>query len=326
MKLLLALTLIACGCTAVAQSSATEDPQLRQEAVRLMERAAAASSPLTWPDLKRVDSFRAYGPQGERSGVYSRTVQQNKAVRNEAHFGTYAQVEVWHGRDVQSRQTGDMFPPELDDVWKLTPVRLMHFDDTDLIHAIRNDNVNGRAARCIAFETVTQHKSQLDNEFCVDAENGAFLRDRTGNELVEYSDYFPFAGAYFPAHIRYSVDGKLKTEIDQSMRALTADDMSDFVPPANAEHKIACGSFRRPLMINSPQPKPGNGGNTYEVVVRGLVKEDGHLYGAVVQSSEREDLNSEALAVADQWTFTPGMCDARPNQDEVEINLHFVNR
>jgi TonB family protein len=79
-------------------------------------------------------------------------------------------------------------------------------------------------------------------------------------------------------------------------------------------------------MINSPQPKPGNGGGNYEVVVRGLVKEDGHVYSAVVQSSEREDLNSEALAIASQWSFTAGMCDGRPNQDEVEIKLHFVNR
>lgn len=46
----------------------------------------------------------------------------------------------------------------------------------------------------------------------------------------------------------------------------------------------------------------------------------------MVVSSERPDLFEEALSLIQQWTFTPGVCDGKPNSEEVIVTLHFHGR
>jgi len=46
-----------------------------------------------------------------------------------------------------------------------------------------------------------------------------------------------------------------------------------------------------------PQPKPGNGGGDFDVVVRGMIGTDGKAHDAVVRGSERFDLDAEAVSV-----------------------------
>ena len=75
-----------------------------------------------------------------------------------------------------------------------------------------------------------------------------------------------------------------------------------------------------------PQPKPGDSDRNDDVVVRGLVGEDGKLRQAVVQISERADLNAEALSLAQAWVFSPAMCNGKPNSAEVNLTLHFQGR
>ena len=75
-----------------------------------------------------------------------------------------------------------------------------------------------------------------------------------------------------------------------------------------------------------PQPKAGNGAGTVDIVVRGQVGVDGKMYDLAVQSSERPELNAGALAQAQQWTFTPAMCNGQPDVHEAAITLHFQGR
>lgn len=75
-----------------------------------------------------------------------------------------------------------------------------------------------------------------------------------------------------------------------------------------------------------PQPQPGSGGGNAEIVVRAMVGANGKVYEVTLQTSEREDLNSEALALAKQWTFDPSLCDGQPREQEVDITLHFQGR
>jgi TonB family protein len=60
--------------------------------------------------------------------------------------------------------------------------------------------------------------------------------------------------------------------------------------------------------------------------VRGSVGFEGKLHEMVVQDSDRPELNAEALSVAQQWTFTPAMCNGKPDVHEAEITLHFQGR
>jgi TonB family protein len=98
------------------------------------------------------------------------------------------------------------------------------------------------------------------------------------------------------------------------------------VPPPDVRILQLCTTYRRAIGQSMPQPKPGNRSSDAEVVVRGIIGEDGKLHNALVQHSERPDLNSEALNVAAQWVFLPAMCNGKPNPSEATLVLHFRDR
>ena len=75
-----------------------------------------------------------------------------------------------------------------------------------------------------------------------------------------------------------------------------------------------------------PQPKEGNGGRNVDVVIRGIISKDGKVREAVVQSAEHPDLGTEALALVQQWVFTPAVCNGDPNPQEAEFIVHFHGR
>ena len=72
-------------------------------------------------------------------------------------------------------------------------------------------------------------------------------------------------------------------------------------------------------------PQASTGIGQEELYMR-LVGIDGKMHELAVQNSERPDLNAEALAQAQQWIFTPAMCDGRADVHEASITLHFEGR
>jgi TonB family protein len=116
-------------------------------------------------------------------------------------------------------------------------------------------------------------------------------------------------------------------EIQQSMTVLTDATPNVLAPPPNARtYTRGCKVFRRAFGQSMPQPKPGNGGTEADVVVRGMIYPDGRIHDAVVQSSERSELNAEALDIIHQWTFTPALCDGQPAISEASFTLRFQGR
>ena len=75
-----------------------------------------------------------------------------------------------------------------------------------------------------------------------------------------------------------------------------------------------------------PQPEPAGRGPDVDVVVRGVIGKDGKVHSALIQSSSRPDLNSEALTLVAQWVFLPGMCNGNPNSTEASFVVHFHGR
>ncbi len=302
----------------------SQDLKVREEAVRLLEQANAVSLPPTLPNLERIDTFRVFGDAGVKEGSFTRMVIQGAGRRDEYIFGDYDLINVWTRKQVAVAGTDGILPPELDNVVRITPIYLLTFDDQDVIRSIADRSVNGRSAHCVAFDTI--HGEQSDNnELCVDAANGTLVFEKINGEIIENSDFFPFAGALFPGKINYSSGGAQKIEITQTMTALQAADNVLAAPPNSRMHKV-CATFRRPFGVSMPQPKPGNGGGNSDVVIRGMVGMDGKMYNTTVQSSDRPELNAEALQLAAQWTFTPAMCDGHPDAHEVDFILHFQGR
>lgn len=75
-----------------------------------------------------------------------------------------------------------------------------------------------------------------------------------------------------------------------------------------------------------PQPEPGRGGEDTELILRGIIGGDGKVHDAVVQSSDRTDLNAESLRVIQGWVFTPTLGNGRPVATEASFTLHFQAR
>ncbi len=302
-----------------------QDLKLREEAVRLVERADAASTSPNLPNLERVDTFRVFAEGATKEGSVTRVVIQGIGRRDEYKLGDYDLINIWTQKQVAVKGTQGILPPDLDTVARNAPINLVRFDDQDVVRSIDERQVGARAARCVEFDTIHGPKTD-SNEICIDAATGTFLQQKLGQDFIEYGDFFPFAGAMMAGTIRYSFAGVQRLEITQTMNALTAADSNVLAPPPNASMHGICTTFRRPFGVTMPQPKSGNGGSTVDIVIRGTVGTDGKVYGAVVQTSERPDLNQDALTIANQWRFTPAMCNGKPDAHEVDFTLEFQGR
>jgi hypothetical protein len=117
--------------------SFAQDVQLRQEAVRLLERANAVSLSPNLPNLERSDTFRVLdSDSGAREGAFTRVVVQGTGGRDEITFGDYHVVNVWTGGHLATTRTRELAPPEVHNLMRLTPIYLVRFDHEDVIHAI----------------------------------------------------------------------------------------------------------------------------------------------------------------------------------------------
>jgi hypothetical protein len=304
-----------------------QDVELRSRAVGLLERAHAASLAPNLPNLERVDTFRVFDPSSTaREGSFTRVVIQGVGRREESTLGNYHVVNVWTGDNLTTTRVAALAPPEIATVMHLTPINLVRFDQADVIRAITDRGLNGRSVHCIEFETIVGQDRQ-ENEVCVDASNGTLVSEKLGDDSIENSEFFPFAGALLPAKITYSVLGSgLKMEITQTMTALEDSTTNVLAAPPDALTLRRCTTFRRAIGQFMPQPPVGKGGRDIEVAVRGIIGPDGKVHGALVQSSPRPDLSEEALSLIAQWVFTPALCNGQPNQNEASFVLHFHGR
>jgi TonB family protein len=260
-----------------------------------------------------------------QQGSFTRVVVQGTGRRDEYNLGDFHLVNVFTQGKIAIEGASQIIPPPLVNVRRLTPIHMVRFDGEDVIHEIVDREAGDRMLRCIEFDTIRGARAAA-NEICVDRENGVLVSMKLGNQLIENSDFFPFAGVMMPGKISYSVGGQLRMEISQTMTELVDATPNVLAPPPNATIRQTCTTFRRAIGISLPQPKQGNLDSNYDVVVRGLVGEDGKVQQAVVQESERPDLNAEALSLAHTWVFTPAMCDGKPYATEVNLTLHFQGR
>jgi hypothetical protein len=309
-----------------AVASSAQDLEVRREAIQLLEKTSALSLSPNLPNLERVDTFRILDTSSPvREGTFTRVVVQGTGSREETTFGDYHAIEVWTHENVASVRTNALDPAEVDTVRRLTPIELLRFDEEDVIHAIVDKAAGGRKLRCIEFDTIRGQKLE-NNEFCVDTANGTLVSEKIGEELIENSEFFPFAGELIPAKIAYSFGGVRKLEISQTITELTEATENVLTAPPNAQNFRFCKTHRRAIGVSMPQPKPGNSGRDSDVVIRGIIESDGKVHEAVVQSAERADLGAEALGLIRQWVFTPMMCEGNPGSIGASFVLHFQGR
>ena len=315
------------GFLLLPAESAGEDPTVRSEAVVLLERANSASMSPNLPNLERTDVFRVLDTSSPvREGTFTRVVVQGAGRREETTFGDYHTVNVITPAGISTVRSSELPPAEVATLMRLTPVYLVRFADDDVIHAIVDKSgTGGQKVRCIEFDTIRGRRIE-NNEICVEAVNGTLASQKIGSELIEYSNFFPFAGGQFPAKIDYSRDGVRKLEITQTMTELKDATENVLAAPPNASLRVWCQTFKRAIGQSMPQPQEGNGGRDIDVAIRGIIGKDGKVHQAVIQSAERANLGQEALGLVEQWVFAPAVCNGQPNEEEATFIVHFHGR
>ncbi|HET9399645.1 MAG TPA: energy transducer TonB [Candidatus Acidoferrales bacterium] len=305
-----------------------QDPSPSQDAVRLLEQAHRVSLLENAPNYELNITFRTMdASQPSQVGTIRRVVIHGVGRRDEFAFGDFHVINVWTSRGIASTRKfgGNIRPPELDLALRYTPMYLVTFDKEDTVHEIVDRLIEGKRRRCIEFETVVGPKRD-QNELCVDPDNGTLVTEKLGQDLIENGDFFTFAGAFIPGRVVYSFKGEPKLEMIQTMAISTESPAEVMTPPKDAQDHPFCKTSRRVLIETSPMPPKGAGAGNVDAIVRGVVEADGRIHRAVIDRSERPDLNAEALDTVAQWTFTPALCDGNPNPTMISVVVHFFGR
>lgn len=303
-----------------------EDAQLRARAFELVEHSREVSTPKQSVANETVLTFRALGADGVlREGSYTRVFARDTGIREEYTFGDFHLVRINLSDRVAFVGPSRVLPAEVRETLMLVPIQTWRLDHEDVVRKIRKTDHKGQAAQCIEFDTIRGTEMNA-NELCVDGQTGAQIYDRSGNMELENSAFFDFAGAKLPGHIRQYRNGVLQLDIQLTRKVLEGPVSADmFTPPPGADIGMRCRTFLRAFGQSMPQP-PGNGGALTNIIVHAVIGTDGRVHDAVIESSDRPDLNGEALKVAQGWTFTPSMCNGQPNPQEANLVVRFQGR
>jgi hypothetical protein len=307
--------------------SPAQSPTVRTEAVQLLEKANGLSLSPKLPNLQRISTFQVLDTSSQvREGTFTRVVVQGVGRREETTFGDYHNIDVFTDTGLSTVRTSELAPPEVETVLRITPIFMVSFADDDVIRAIVDKaGAEGQKLRCIEFDTIRGERID-NNEICVDAATRTLATQKIGTMLIEYSHYFPFAGALMPAKIGYSRHGVRKLEIAQTMEELKDPTDNVLASPPNASLRTWCKTYKRAIGQSMPQAKEGTGGRDIDVAIRGIIGTNGKVREAVVQSAERAELGAEALSLVQQWVFAPAVCNGSSNEEEATFIVHFRGR
>jgi hypothetical protein len=301
-----------------------EDPEVRAEAVRLMERADMLTTPV-WPANEEFFNFRVLEPApGEASeGTIKIGVKTRVNKRWEYTYGTYKVIRVQDGGELATYRSESAEPAALTSVRKLVPAFHGVFEPADMVRRIEDSTVDGRAARCIDFDTLKGDQQQ-SGQVCVDAQSGFLISVRQGDETIRQSAYFRFNNASLPGRIERWVGNQKLLEIDSKVVVRTEYPPEYFDYPADAKIDHGCREFHRAFADHAPQPEPRTQSNeAITVRLHGRIGKDGKPNVLKVLDAVRPDLAEEALRVVSGWTFHPAMCEYQPATEETDFEVRF---
>ena len=304
--------------------ASAQDLSVRVEAVKLMERANAASRPThRIRNHKEEITFRAYRLDGTTVDGRGDNIIAGDIERYETTFGDYHSISI-HFPDRIVQNDSPPEPAEAFELEKLTPLLIGRFDKSDIIHSITLATLYGRPSKCVQFETISGKTQQPANEVCFDDELGALVRWNVAEDLIEDINYVSFEGVLMPQTIRHYINGKLRMEVNQTFSVI--EDPMDWaaLTPPNAHKLTTCHDYRRPAIQSAPQPSDAGPGPLYDVQVQGAIGPDGRVQQATVLAAGRPDLEKRAIETVSSWVFSPPLCNGKPTIVSADLVVHFA--
>jgi len=300
-----------------------EDPQLRAQAVGLIERANQLSSPV-WPMNEEVFTFHIQNPEpgAPTDGSLKVGVGAPGLKRWEFSYGAYQLSQVRNGEEVATYTTGTE-PAAVVLVRKIVPVSLVRFDQTDVIRKIEDRTMDGTAATCIDFETIAGTRHQFGT-LCVDKSAGYLIYQKIDDVIIKQSNFYRFNNGFFPAHIeRWTGITKL-ADIEGSVVVKKDFPTHYFDYPAGAVIAHTCNSFTPAYAESTPQPTAKSlSEKGIDIVVHGVVDKNGHPAELQILDDTHHDLASEAMQIVAGWTFHSAQCGYKPTIEHRDFIVHF---
>jgi hypothetical protein len=230
---------------------------------------------------------------------------------------------VQNGLEFATYRSESAEPASLTMARKLVPSSQGQFERADVIRRISDAEVDGRAARCVDFDTLKGDQQQ-SGQICVESRTGFLLSVRQGDETIRQSAFFAFNNASLPGHIERWVGIEKLLEIDAKVVVRTEYPPGYFNYPEGASIRHACREFHRAFAENTPQPEPKTQSNDVIVVrVHGRIGTDGKIVALRALDPARSDLADEAVRVVQNWTYHPAMCEYQPTTMETDFEVRF---
>lgn len=319
-----------CPYSAAAQTASLrtgsyppEDPALRAEAVRLVERANLVSTPGTWPPNEMVLRFHVGDPPAgfPADGEYVSSVGGAGLRRQEWSYGDFHYTQVRNGQRLKVNQGTVTKPAVLQVLNEIAPIYLVHFDNQDIVRAI-DTPLDG--IRCVQFDTIAGERAQ-SNEICVDQKNGWLLSIRDGDVVTKDSNFFPFGQSFLPGHIERWRANRLLMSVDETVTLKSDYPPEYFDVPADSR-AFLCPDFRRAFEIHTPQPEPGGSSEVTDIRLYGHIDQNGNVGGLKPIENTYPNLNEEAIRIVSQWTYAPAQCGGKPAWWQTTFTVHFRGR
>lgn len=303
-----------------------EDPQLRNRAVALLEKAVSLSSPV-WPANEAIYRFKVTRPEpGYPADGMLRVAVQRPATRLWTFdYGPYHFVRIRGGINIYTVNTAEAEPAAVTLARKLLPVNLVHFDHDDLIQSIDPEVIDGAEADCIHFLTVSGDR-QSANKLCVDSANGWLIYEQLGEVVIKQSAFYPFNNGWLPGRIERWTGPDKVIEIDAHVDVRRPEEFGAgyFEPPSGAVTMHDCNSFQLPVAVSTPQPDVRHASDkVVDVVVHGIVDMAGHPANLTVLDNTHQQLAAEALRLVASWTYQAGRCNYNPTTNRQDFVVHF---
>jgi hypothetical protein len=327
-----AVVLMACWVYSAAAQSASlrtggyapEDPALRAEAVRLVERANLASTPGIWPPNEMVLRFHVGDPPAgfPIDGDYVSSIGGAGLRRQVWSYGDFHYTQVRNGQRLKLNHGTVTMPAVLQVLNEIAPIYLVRFDNQDIIRATGSPS---EGTRCIQFDTVTGERTQ-SNEICVDEKNGWLTSIRAGDVVTKNSNFFPFGQSFLPGHIERWRGNRLLMSVDETVTLKNDYPPEYFDVPADSP-AFLCPDFRRAFEIHTPQPEPRRSSTeVMDIRLYGYIDQNGRVGGLKPIETTYPDLNAEAIQIVSKWTYAPAQCGGKPAWWQTTFTVHFKGR
>jgi len=263
---------------------------------------------------------------GELEGDIVEDFVSSKTWRYKYKLGDYQQVHVRNGNEVGEFENDELQPVRITQAIANSRPPDLRFDTTDIIHKVTDKNVEGIAARCVEYETVTGRTSRR-SELCIDPSAGTMLRwSRNGYETI-WQEFATFRDRVYPKKALVKEKGETILEINSEFSDLTGMNDSMFNIPDGFQKRPACEKTSRPVRIKGEDPifphsigaiEPGG-----RVLIELKIDKTGKVKIAQVMQSVARDLDEAAMEAVKTWSFEPAKCDGTPIEQRFPVEINF---